>query len=68
MDFYLRAVPVPPKNEFLDQGRDSLHFHVFPWHFYFMGGHSLVELAEHDNGAADIMADSMYIYVLLHYS
>ena len=32
-----------------------------------MGGHSLVELTEHDNDAADIMAhmNSMYIYVLL---
>ena len=27
---------------------------------------SLVELAEHDNSAADIMVHSMYIYVLLH--
>ena len=28
------------------QGRDSLYFQVLPWHFYFMRGHSLVELTE----------------------
>ena len=34
---------------------------------YFMRGHSLVELAEHDNSAADIMVHTMYIYVLLFF-
>ena len=38
--------------------RDSLHFQVFPWHFYFMRGHSLVDLTEHDDSAANI---SMYV-------
>ena len=56
------------KMKFLTQ--DSLYFQVFPWHFYFMRGHSLVDLTEHDNSAADIMVHSMYIpgtvYVLLH--
>ena len=42
--------------------RDSLDFQVFPWHFYFVRGHSLVELTEHDNSADDIMVHSMYIY------
>ena len=51
---------------FFYQGRDSLYFQVFPGHFYFMWGYSLVELTEHDNSAADIMVHSMYIYVLLH--
>ena len=60
MDFYLElyvlgAVPVRKKDEILDYGRDSLYFQVFPWHFYFMRGHSLVELTEHDDSAADIM-------------
>ena len=60
MIFYLRvecfgAVPARKKYEILYLGRDSLHFQVFPWHFYFMRGHSLVELTEHDNSAADIM-------------
>ena len=32
---------------------------VFPWHFYFMRGHSLVELTEHDDSAADIILHSI---------
>ena len=63
MDFYLElhvfgAVPVRKKMKFLSR-RDSLYFQVFPWHFYFMRGHSLVELTEHDDSAADIILDSM---------
>ena len=46
--------------------RDSLYFQVFPWHFYFIREHTLVELTEHDNSAADIIVYIMYIYVLLH--
>ena len=34
-------------------------FQIFPWHFYFMRGHSLVELTEHDDNAADIILHSM---------
>ena len=64
MDFYLElhvfgAIPVRKKDEILDLGRDSLYFQVFPWHFYFMRGHSLVELTEHDDSAADIIVHSM---------
>ena len=61
MDFYVElhvfgAVPVRKKDEILDQGRDSLYFfQVFPWHFYFMRGHSLIELTERDDSAADII-------------
>ena len=60
MDFYLElhvfgAVPVRKKYEILNQRRDSLYFQVFPWHFCFMRGHSLVELAEHDDSAADMI-------------
>ena len=71
MDFYLEfhvfgAVPVRKKDEIFHQGRDSLYFQVFSWHLNFMRGHSLVELTEHDNSAADIIVHSMYIYVLLH--
>ena len=57
------------KNEILDQGRDSLFFQVFPWHFYFMRGHSLVELTEHDDSAANIIDYRIwyvYVYVLLY--
>ena len=65
MDLYLElhvfgAVPVRKKNEILDQGRDSSYFQVFPWHFYFMRRHSLVELTDHDDSAADIIVHSMY--------
>ena len=35
------------------------------WHFNFLRGHSLVELTEHDDSAADIIVQSTYIYVLL---
>ena len=31
-----------------------------------MRGHSLVELTEHDKSASDIMAHSIYIYVVLY--
>ena len=60
------AVPVRKEDEILDLGRDSLYFQVFPWHLYFMRGHSLVELTEHDNSDAVIMVHNTYIYVALH--
>ena len=40
---------------FLTKVRDSLYFQVFPRHFYFMRGHSLVELTQHDDSAAFIL-------------
>ena len=51
--------------------KDGIHCisQVFPWHFYFMRGHSLVELTEHDDSAANIILHSiveLYIYALLH--
>ena len=54
MDFYLElhffgAVPVRKKYEILDYEWDSLYFQVSAWHFYFMRGHSLVELTKHDD-------------------
>ena len=50
------AVPVRRKYEILDQGRDSLYFQVFPpGHFYFMRGHSLVELTENGNRAQPLL-------------
>ena len=60
------AVSVRKKGEILYSGRDSMYLQVFPWHFYFMRGHLLVELTEHDNSTADIIVQSLYIYVLLH--
>ena len=66
IDFYLElrvfgAVPIRKKDEILDEGRDSLYFQVFPWHFYFMREHSLVELTEHDDSAADIVSHNIHI-------
>ena len=55
------------KMNFLTKGGIHCISQVFPWHFCFMRGHSLVELTEHDDSAADIILHSMlYIYVLLH--
>ena len=61
MDFHLElhvfgAVPVRKKDEILDY-KSGIHCisQVFPWHFYFMRGHSLVELTEHDDSAAEII-------------
>ena len=36
---------------------------VFPWHFYFMREHSLVDLTEHDDSAVNIIVHSMYTYM-----
>ena len=60
------AVSVHKKYCIFDYRRGSLNFQAFPWHLYLMSGHSLVELAEHDNSAADILVRSMCIYALLH--
>ena len=43
------------KMKLLTRGGIYLISQVFPWHFYFMRGHSLVELTEHDDSADDIM-------------
>ena len=51
------------KYEILDEGRDLLYFQVLPWHFNFLRGHSLVELTEHDDSAADIIVHGMYTYM-----
>ena len=60
MDFYLEldvfgAVPFRKKMKFLNNRRDSLYFPGLPFAFCFMRGHSLVELTEHDDSAADII-------------
>ena len=73
MDVYLylhvsEGVPVRKKMKSLTKGGIHCISQVFPWHFYFMREHSLVELTEHDDSAANIIVHSMYvyIYVLLH--
>ena len=70
MRFYLRvgcfwSYFVLKKYEILDWA-GFMYFQVLPGHFYFLRGHSLVERTQHDKSAADIMAHSMYIFVLLH--
>ena len=55
------VVPALKKNEVWN----SMYFQVLPGHFYFVRGHSLVELTEQDSSAADIMVHSVYMYVLL---
>ena len=47
------------KMKFLTEGGIHCVSQVFPGHFYFMCGHSLVELTEHDDSAADIILHSM---------
>ena len=64
MDFYLylhvsEGVPVRKKDEFLTKGGIQCISQVFPWHFYFMREHSLVELTEHDDSAANIIVHSI---------
>ena len=46
------------KMKFLTKGAIHCFSQVFPWHFYFMREHSLVELTEHDDSAADIILHS----------
>ena len=47
------------KMKFLTKGGIHCIFQVFPWHFCFMREHSLVELTEHDDSAANIMVHIM---------
>ena len=51
----LRVFLFAKKMKFLTKG--GIHFisQVFPWPFYFIREHSLVELTEHDDSAANII-------------
>ena len=55
----LRVFLFAKKMKLLTKGGIHCISQVFPWHFYFMREHSLVELTEHDDSAANI-------HVLLH--
>ena len=57
----LRVFLFAKKMKFLTKGGIHCISQVFPWHFCFMREHSLVELTEHDDSAANIMVHSMYI-------
>ena len=64
----LRVFLFAKKINFLTKGGIHCISQVFPWHFYFMREHSMVELTEHDDSAANIIVHSMYVYIcaLLH--
>ena len=49
----LRVFLFAKKMKFLTKGGIHCISQVFPWHFYFMREHSLVELTEHDDSAAN---------------
>ena len=51
----LRVFLFAKKIKFLNKGGIHCISQVFPWHFCFMREHSLVELTEHDDSAANIM-------------
>ena len=59
----LRVFLFAKKMKFLTKGGIHCIFQVFPCHFYFMREHSLVELTEHDDSAANIIVYSMYTYM-----
>ena len=59
----LRVFLFAKKMKFLTKGGIHCISEVFPWHFYFMREHSLVELTEHDDSAANIIVHSMYTYM-----
>ena len=56
----LRVFLFAKKMKFLTKGGIHCISQVFPWHFYFMREHSLVELTEHDDSAANTIVHSMY--------
>ena len=57
----LRVFLFAKNMKFLTKGGIHCISQVFPWHFYFMREHSLVELTEHGDSAANIIVHSMYI-------
>ena len=59
----LRVFLFAKKMKLLTKGGIHCISQVFPWHFYFMREHSLVELTEHDDSAANIIVHSMYTYM-----
>ena len=59
----LRVFLFAKKMKFLTKGGIHCISQVFPWLFYFMREHSLVELTEHGDSAANIIVHSMYTYM-----
>ena len=61
----LRVFLFAKKMKFLTKGGTHCISQVL--HFYFMREHSLVELTEHDDSAANIIVHSMYVRVYRHH-
>ena len=59
----LRVFLFAKKMKFFTKGGIHCISQVFPWNFYFMREHSLVELTEHDDSAANIIVHGMYTYM-----
>ena len=59
----LRVFLFAKKMKLLTKGGIHCISQVFPWHFYFMREHSLVELTEHDDSVANIIVHSTW-YVI----
>ena len=59
----LRVFLFAKKMKFLTKGGIHCISQVFPSHFCFMREHSLAELTEHDDSAANIIVHSMYTYM-----
>ena len=59
----LRVFLFAKKIKFLTKGGIHCISQVFPLHFYFMREHSLVDLTEHDDSAANIIVPGMYIHI-----
>ena len=59
----LRVFLFAKKMKFLTKGGIHCISQVFSWHFCFMLEHSLAELTEHDDSAANIMVHRMYTYM-----
>ena len=55
----LRVFLFAKKMKFLIKGGIHCISQVFPWHVYFMHEHSLVELTEHDDSAANTIVHSI---------
>ena len=59
----LRVFLFAKNTKFLTKGGIHCISQVFTWHFYLMREHSLFELTEHDDSAANIIVHSMYTYM-----
>ena len=64
----LRVFLFAKKMKFLTKGGIHCISQVFPWHFSFIREHSLVELTEHDDSAANINVHICTAAFIVHIS